>query len=159
MNDYRFHKIFFCLILLIVKFGVPGYAQSQSYVAEEDTIAEYLPADSLFARYLREQNVEIINNNELKLLPSGREKFNDLFEEIKKAKHHIHLEYFNFRSDSIAKELFTLLAENAIEGVKVRALFDAFGNFSNNRPLRKDHLKMLNERGDEIVKFDPFRFP
>ena len=75
MNDYKFHKIFFCLVLLIVKFGVPCHAQSQSFTAKaaEDTITEYLPADSLFARYLREQGVAIINNNELKLLPSGRE--------------------------------------------------------------------------------------
>ena len=159
MNDYRFHKIFFCLILLIVKFGVPGYAQSQSYVAKEDTIAEYLPADSLFARYLREQNVEIINNNELKLLPSGREKFNDLFEEIKKAKHHIHLEYFNFRNDSIGNALFDLLALKVKEGVKVRAMFDAFANMSNNRPLRKRLLKKLSKEGIEIVTFDPITFP
>ena len=65
----------------------------------------------------------------------------------------------NFRSDSIAKEMFTLLAEKAKEGVKVRAMFDAFGNLSNNRPLRKQHLQMLNDRGVEIVKFDPIRFP
>lgn len=161
MNDYKFHKIFFCLVLLIVKFSVPCHAQSQSFTAEaeEDTIAEYLPADSLFARYLREQGVAIINNNELKLLPSGREKFNDLFEEIKKAKHHIHLEYFNFRNDSIGNALFDLLALKVKEGVKVRAMFDAFGNMSNNRPLRNRLLKKLSKRGIEIITFDPITFP
>ena len=51
------------------------------------------------------------------------------------------------------------MAEKAKEGVKVRAMFDDFGNLSNNRPLRKEHLKMLNERGIEIIKFDPIRFP
>lgn len=81
MNDYKFHKKFLCLILLIVKFGLPCHAQS-SIIAEKDST--YLPADSLFARYLHSQNVAIINNNDLKLLPSGREKFNDLFEEIKR---------------------------------------------------------------------------
>ncbi len=76
MNDYKFHKKFLCFILLIVKFGLPCHAQS-SIIAEKDST--YLPADSLFARYLHSQNVAIINNNDLKLLPSGREKFNDLF--------------------------------------------------------------------------------
>jgi len=156
MNDYKFHKKFLCLILLIVKFGLPCHAQS-SIIAEKDST--YLPADSLFARYLHSQNVAIINNNDLKLLPSGREKFNDLFEEIKKAKHHIHLEYFNFRNDSIGNALFDLLAEKVKDGVKVRAMFDAFGNMSNNRPLRKRLLKDLSKRGIEIITFDPITFP
>lgn len=156
MNDYKFHKKFLCLILLIVKFGLLCHAQS-SIIAEKDST--YLPADSLFARYLHSQNVAIINNNDLKLLPSGREKFNDLFEEIKKAKHHIHLEYFNFRNDSIGNALFDLLAEKVKDGVKVRAMFDAFGNMSNNRPLRKRLLKDLSKRGIEIITFDPITFP
>ena len=125
----------------------------------EDSVQSWLPADSVFTHFLARHNIPLTAHNELELLPSGRLKFGSLFQEIQKAKHHIHLEYFNFRSDSIAKELFTLLAEKAKEGVKVRAMFDDFGNLSNNRPLRKEHLKMLNERGIEIIKFDPIRFP
>ena len=71
---------------------------------------------------------------------TGREKFIDLFETIRHARHHIHLEYFNFRNDSIANALFDLLAEKVKEGVEVRAMFDAFGNWSNNQPLKKHHL-------------------
>lgn len=128
--------------------------------AELDSIPEeYLPSDSIFAQYLKSRNIPIYNNNEMELLPSGRIKFENLFESIREAKHHIHLEYFNFRSDSIAKEIFTLLAEKAKEGVEVRAMFDDFGNLSNNRPLRKEHLKMLNDRGIEIISFDPMKFP
>ena len=87
--------------------------------------------------YLQQQGIPVTANNEVKLLMSGREKFLDLFEEIRHAKHHIHLEYFNFRNDSIANALFDLLAEKVQEGVEVRALFDAFGNWSNNKPLKK----------------------
>ena len=90
---------------------------------------------------------------------NGREKFISLFEEIRRARHHIHLEYFNFRNDSIANALFDLLAEKVKEGVEVRALFDAFGNWSNNQPLKKRHLKAIRSKGIEIVKFDPFTFP
>ena len=79
--------------------------------------------------------------------------------EIPKGENYIHLEYFNFRSDSIAKELFTLLAEKAKEEVTIKALFDDFGNLSNSRPLRKEHLKMLAERGVEMARFSPIRFP
>lgn len=86
---------------------------------------------------LEESGIPISDNNKVKLLKSGREKFIDLFEAIRQAKHHVHLEYFNFRNDSIANALFALLAEKVKEGVEVRAMFDAFGNWSNNQPLKK----------------------
>lgn len=51
------------------------------------------------------------------------------------------------------------MVRKAAEGVKVRALFDGFGNSSNNRPLRARHLDSLRARGVEIYEFDPIRFP
>lgn len=155
------YKLYFICIFLI---GLSTSASASTFLfstenEDTDSLQSYLPADSIFAHFLKQRNIPLTQHNQLELLPSGREKFNSLFEAIKQAKHHIHMEYFNFRSDSIAKEMFTLLAEKAKEGVKVRTMFDAFGNFSNNRPLKKEHLKMLNERGIEIVKFDPIRFP
>lgn len=118
-----------------------------------------LTSDSLVLRFFSEEGLPISNNNKVKLLKSGHEKFIDLFEAIREAKHHIHLEYFNFRNDSIANALFNLLADKVKEGVEVRAMFDAFGNWSNNKPLKKKHLKKIREQGIEIVKFDPFTFP
>lgn len=117
-------------------------------------------SDSILIAYLKQEyRVTPTEHNSIKLLKSGEEKFIDLFEEIKKAKHHIHLEYFNFRNDSIANTLFDLLGEKANEGVEIRALFDAFGNSSNNQPLKKKHLKAIREKGIQIEKFDPFKFP
>ena len=116
-------------------------------------------SDSTIIEYLKENGIQTTTNNEVKILKSGHEKFIDLFEEIKKAKHHIHLEYFNFRNDSIANALFDLLAKKAEEGVEIRALFDSFGNSSNNKPLKKKHLKAIRAKGIEIEEFDPIRFP
>ncbi len=116
-------------------------------------------SDSAMVTYLRSEGVAITHGNRVCLLKSGEEKFDDLFVAIRKAKHYIHLEYFNFRNDSIAALLFTELDKKVQEGVKVRAMFDAFGNWSNNKPLKKKHLKELAKRGIEIVKFDPLNFP
>jgi cardiolipin synthase len=115
--------------------------------------------DSLMMSYLHEQHIPVTQNNKVKLLMTGQEKFDDLFDAIRHARHHIHLEYFNFRNDSIANALFDLLEQKAKEGVEVRALFDAFGNWSNNRPLKKRHLEAIRARGVQIVKFDPITFP
>ena len=109
--------------------------------------------------YLRAKEIPITKNNKVDLLLSGEEKFEDLFSLIRNARHHIHLEYFNFRNDSIANALFDLLAVKAAEGVEVRAMFDAFGNSSNNQPLKKHHLERIRKQGIEIVKFDPVTFP
>lgn len=122
-------------------------------------IRAQIPSDSLVMHYMQQQNIPVTRNNEVKLLMNGRDKFIDLFKEIRRAHHHIHLEYFNFRNDSIANALFKLLEEKAQEGVKVRAMFDAFGNWSNNRPLKKRQMEALRKKGIEIVKFDPITFP
>ena len=116
-------------------------------------------ADSLIVAQMRTEGVRFSHNNSVVLLTSGQEKFDDLFTAIRQAQHSVHLEYFNFRNDSIAHLLFRLLEEKVQQGVKVRALFDGFGNDSNNRPLKKKHLRELRERGIEIYEFDPVRFP
>lgn len=116
-------------------------------------------SDSLIVWQMREKGITFSHNNSVVLLKSGREKFKDLFQAISDARSSIHLEYFNFRNDSIAKALFTLLAEKAKQGVEVRALFDGFGNDSNNRPLRKRHLAALRNEDIQIYEFDPLTFP
>ena len=116
-------------------------------------------SDSLIVDELRREGVSFSDNNSVALLMSGQEKFDDMFSAIRQARSSVHLEYFNFRNDSIASLLFGLLAEKAAQGVEVRALFDGFGNDSNNQPLRKEHLDAIRSKGIEIYEFDPIRFP
>ena len=120
---------------------------------------EIQTADSIIVEKMKAEGVSFSRNNTVTLLRNGQEKFDDMFSAIRQAKHSVHLEYFNFRNDSIAMLLFDILAEKAKEGVKIRALYDAFGNSSNNQPLKKHHVKRLRERGIEIHEFDPIRFP
>ena len=116
-------------------------------------------SDSTIVRQLREEGIRFSDNNSVTLLMSGQEKFDDMFCAIRQARSSVHLEYFNFRNDSIASLLFNLLAEKAKEGVEVRAIFDGFGNDSNNQPLLKKHIKAIRKHGIEIYEFDPIRFP
>ena len=139
-------------ILMVITIG-------KGNVYATEIIGSKSKSDSTIIEYLKEYGIHTTTNNEVKILKSGHEKFIDLFEEIKKAKHHIHLEYFNFRNDSIANALFDLLTKKAEEGVEIRALFDSFGNSSNNKPLKKKHLKAIRAKGIEIEEFDPIRFP
>ena len=96
-------------------------------------------SDSAFIGYLKNEGIAIIPNNNVTVLNGAQMKFDSLLADIKRAEHHIHLEYFNFRNDSINKVLITALALKAKEGVEVRALFDSFGNISNNSYDRRDN--------------------
>ncbi len=116
-------------------------------------------SDSAIVEQLREKGIRFSHNNSVTLLMNGQEKFDDLFQAIRQAKKSVHLEYFNFRNDSIANLLFELLAEKAKQGVKVRALYDGFGNSSNNKPLRKRHIKEIRAKGIEIFEYKPVKFP
>ncbi len=116
-------------------------------------------SDSLIVAQLRDYGIEFTNDNRVTLLMSGQEKFDDMFAAIRQARHSVHLEYFNFRNDSIASLLFDLLREKRREGVEVRAMFDGFGNDSNNQPLKKYHVESLRQDSIDIYEFDPIRFP
>lgn len=116
-------------------------------------------ADSLFRHSLDSLDVRMTHNNHVRLFHTGRQKFDAMFSDIRKARSYVYLEYFNFRNDSIGMALFDLLGQKAAEGVEVKAMFDSFGNESNDSPLRREHLKAIRATGVDVREFDPLRFP
>ena len=116
-------------------------------------------SDTMVVRALESKGIRFSHNNSATLLMSGQEKFDDLFKAIDQARSSIHMEYFNFRNDSINRELISHLAPKVKEGVEVRLLYDAFGNMSNNSPMRKKDIAAIRALGIEIYQFDPIRFP
>ena len=135
------------------------YAQEAIGTSPKADCSLTVTSDSAIVDILRDAGITFSNDNALTLLMDGQEKFDDMFQAIRQARHSVHLEYFNFRNDSIASLLFDILADKVKEGVEVRALYDAFGNSSNNQPLKRHHIKALRARGIEIYEFDPLRFP
>ena len=118
-----------------------------------------LTSDTIVQQKLEALGVTFTDGNSVRLLDSGQKKFSAMLDSIRHAKHYVHLEYFNFRNDSLGRVLFTLLGEKAREGVKVRAMFDSFGNRSNDSPLKPEHIKLIREAGIDIYEFDPIKFP
>lgn len=116
-------------------------------------------SDSAIVSDLRDKGIEFSHNNSVVLLTNGQEKFTDLLKAIDQARSSIHLEYFNFRNDSINKVLINHLASRAKAGVEVRAIFDGFGNASNNQPMKRKHLEQIRQMGIEIYEFKPMQFP
>ena len=131
---------------------------SSSAAAVADTL-DACPAQTAVMQHLQERHIAVTDSNSIRLLSSGAAKFDDLFGAIRQARSFIHMEYFNFRNDSINSLLIALLAEKAKEGVEVRVMYDAFGNASNNKPIGKAMHDSIAGMGIKLVKFDPLRFP
>lgn len=123
------------------------------------TVAADNRSDSAIVSLLQSRGVSFSHDNSVALLTSGQEKFDDMFRAIDQARSSIHMEYFNFRNDSINRVLIRHLAPKVKEGVEVRLLFDGFGNKSNNQPMRKSDIDSIRSLGIEIYEFNPVRFP
>src|SRR5690554_5692039 len=91
----------------------------------------------------------ITTNNEVFLLQNGELKFPKVFEAIKNAKNHIHVEYYIFNADAIGCKIIDLLIEKAKKGIKVRFIYDDFGS----RDIRKKQVPRLLEAGVEAFPF------
>lgn len=61
----------------------------------QTTFADEIPvtSDSIVVNELRKDGVTFTNDNDVKLLMTGQEKFDDMFEAIRNARRSVHLEY------------------------------------------------------------------
>lgn len=115
-------------------------------------------ADS-FQHVLLQQGNQLYPDCQVTLLPSAREKYADMFRTIREARHYVHLEYFIFHLDSIGGQLLDLLTTKVQEGVEVRLLIDAYGNYKSDRPITESELYGIRQRGIRVDMFDPLHFP
>lgn len=93
------------------------------------------------------------HGNTVEMLESGSRAFHRIFEAIREAKHHVHIQTFIFRHDGLGEQFVDLLIRKVQEGVEVRLLVDAFGSVGAWRLLRK-----LNKAGGNSAVFLPL-FP
>ncbi|WP_223593131.1 cardiolipin synthase [Neobacillus bataviensis] len=100
-------------------------------------------------------NSPISFDTSTKILTNGEETFLHIIEQLKRAKHHIHLEYYIVRHDRIGQEIKNILIEKAQQGVKVRFLYDAVGSWQ----LSKVYINDLKNAGIETVTFGPVKLP
>ena len=92
--------------------------------------------------------------NDVLLLNNGDEKFEALFEAIRKAQRFIHLEYYIFGQGKIGKQLLDLLCERVQEGIAVKVIYDYVGS-----QLASSDKRRLEDAGVEIYPFMPVWFP
>lgn len=94
----------------------------------------------------------LVGYNDLKIYTNGKDKFADLFEDIKNAEKFIHANYYIIQDDELGDKFINLLTKKAQEGVEVRLLYDKMGC----RNLSAHSLNMLEDAGGESAPFAPF---
>ncbi|MDH6355027.1 cardiolipin synthase [Dysgonomonas sp. PH5-45] len=85
----------------------------------------------------------------------GKDKFDALKEELRKAQHHIHLQYYIFMDDKIGHEIRSILVEKARQGVEVRVLYDDVGSWK----AKNRFFKEMAKEGVLVEAFLKVRFP
>lgn len=120
-----------------------------------------LPADSILhpfeklVKFLHQDLSPITSNNRVKILRNGEEKFPELIEELRKAKHHIHIEYYIYTEDELGRQFSELLIQKAQEGVEVRLFVDGVGSFG----LKRSFFKKMRAAGVSAYPYMPVLFP
>jgi len=87
--------------------------------------------------------------SETRILTNGEETFGTLLLELRQAEHHIHMEYYIFRSDHIGTRIQQLLIKKAREGVTVRFMYDAVGSLG----LSQSFLKEMRDAGVQVATY------
>ena len=93
----------------------------------------------------------LTDNNDVRIFTAGKEKFKVLLEEIKKAEHYIHFQYYVIRSDELWDAIAQVLKQKAEQGVEVRVLVDGMGG----RRFCKSDREALKAAGIETAEFFP----
>ncbi|MFP7471618.1 cardiolipin synthase [Niallia taxi] len=100
---------------------------------------------------LNSSNAFLTTDNEINIFTTGQEKFASLFEDIKKAKEEVNIQYYIIQPDNLGKQLRDLLVQKAKEGVKVRLLFDAIGS----KKISPSFYQEIIKNGGEVEVFFP----
>lgn len=89
--------------------------------------------------------------NATKVLTDGEDTYDAILREMEKARNHIHIEYYIFRSDEVGKRFKDVMIRKANEGVKIRMICDGLGSYY----LKNEFINELKEAGIQFYFFLP----
>lgn len=101
------------------------------------------------AKLLSRSGMAVTEGNDMEIIASGPRKFDLLMDDLSRAEHYIHIEYFHFGDDESSTRVKNLLMKKASEGVKVRFLYENIANF----PIRARFYNDMRYAGVEVLKF------
>ncbi len=114
--------------------------------------ADYEPLADLL--YQTNQST-VLYGTDIRIYTSGKDKFKDLLKDIKRAKHHIHIQYYIINDDEIGNKVKEALIAKARSGVEVRLLYDDVGSWT----VKKEFFLEMQDAGISLYPFLRVAFP
>lgn len=106
-------------------------------------------APELVRTLLQADGALITTMNQVRLLFDRKEFTKALFADLRGATHHIHIEAYTIEPDSVGKALVQLLTKKAVQGVRVRVIYDTFGSHR----LTRTFWRPLIDAGGQVEPF------
>jgi len=155
--NYRKHKIYYRKLTIDQRFRKTLQEHFPQLRNHLRSLAPYVT--SSYKKSLRflshiEQRPSIIPNEEVKIICNGENFFPQLLEALKKATHHIHIEFYIYENDHIGNAIKDILIQKVKEGVEVRFIYDDFGS----QDIRKNIVKELKVHGVQAFPFYKITF-
>lgn len=101
-------------------------------------------------------DANLYTGNDVEIFKSGERHFEELFDDLRHAKHYINLQFYIIANDKLGRRLRDILIERARAGVKVRVIYDYIGSFDARR---RDFFQRMKENGVEVHSFFRLSFP
>jgi len=115
------------------------------------TDSRYKEYENLVKYNLETSGAVLTGDNHVDIFNDGVEKFNDLIEEMKKAREYIHIQYYIIKNDEVFQRMIPVLKEKVNQGVEVRILYDGMGG----RFMPKRVWQDLRNSGVLVGEFFP----
>jgi cardiolipin synthase len=129
-------------------------SHNQVHRIEEVDNAELVKQRNLFELLSTMTPFAIKAGNHTEILTNGEATFEAILKSLSEARHHIHMDYYTIRDDSIGRRFLNMLIRKAREGVEVRIVYDGIGSLH----ISENFLKDLHNAGVQTSCFLPPRF-
>lgn len=126
--------------------------RNQELEVPDSEMKEY---EDLMLYNLRVGGAILTDDNQVQFFVDGKEKFKALVEDLEKAQHSIHIQYYIIRNDEVLQAVLEVLKRKVKEGVEVRILYDGMGG---GRFIRKSVWKSIRAMGIQTAEFFPAIF-
>lgn len=106
-------------------------------------------------RYGHPPNQYPIRQSDITMYTDGKQLNNQLFSDIKNAKHYVHINFFSIADDKVSHQFLELLRQKSQEGVEVYYAVDRLGGIL----LKKKERELLVKKGVHFTYYNKPAFP
>ncbi|MDR6552165.1 cardiolipin synthase [Paenibacillus qinlingensis] len=125
-------------------------ATSKVGSVSQNGVDSFLAGEQRLREWLRHvPHAPITAWNRVEVLTNADVAYEAMLQEIRKAQHHIHFEFYTIRDDAIGLRFQQALLEKAKEGVIVRVTYDGIGSHS----LSKAYTETMKRAGIAVQPF------